>query len=74
MKVVSRRIVGLASLTVLCLISYLALERGLVEAINAELSRYQDINSNYLYIFILLIVFSYFLGWAKSKLKIQNVS
>lgn len=70
MKVVPRKIVGLVSLIILPVMFSVAVSRGMLEAINTEISRYQGINTNYLYFFFLVIVFGYFVGWARSKFKI----
>lgn len=67
MKKYFNKIFYLASLFLVVMIIIKSVDGGVIDSIKVEAIRYQNLNLNYLWIFGLFLISSYFIGWFFSK-------
>lgn len=72
MKKIFTRLFYLALMVLTVVTAYNLYQRGVVEAVGQEVARYGDINVNYIYILVLMIVGSFPAGWLLSRFKIRD--
>jgi len=62
----------LASFVLAIYVVYLMFSRGFVGALETEIKRYSDININYIYLMLGIVLASFPAGWISSKLHVTN--